>query len=328
MTRVSTLVAVAAVAAASAGPAAAYVRTSNEVTGAEVFWPVPVVAYHLSSAQSFTSESCAPTAAGDPLEAAVRASFAEWEQGCTDLQLLYGGRIPETRTALGGTSENVVVLRRGWCSQDPIARADPCMTDPDVDCGGIYDCFEDVGPADWGFVALTTVLYNPNTGRIYDADMAVNAWDGTPASVGTPLKNASGYPPHGYYFTCDHRAEWPACTTYGQPGCNAYDLQNTVTHEVGHFVGFAHPCETRLGYGVPLCSSALPAGESVAYADRTMFPTTSMGELTKRTLSADDVDAVCGVYPEQSGGCGSAGGAPGALAVALAALALRRRVRK
>ncbi|HEX9049603.1 MAG TPA: peptidase M10 [Anaeromyxobacter sp.] len=316
--------AVAVAAAALAGPAHAYVRTSDPQDGVEVAWPVPVVSYDLSSAPSFLSPGCAATAAGDPVEAAVRASFAEWEQGCTDLRLVYGGRIAEIRTGLGGTAENVVVVRRGFCSQDPVASQAPCMTDPDVDCGGIYDCFEDHGPADRSTVALTTVLYDPRTGRLFDADMEVNGWDGQAA--GTALSTQTTGPLHGYYFTCDTQPGRAACTVYGQDGCNGYDLQNTVTHEAGHVIGLAHPCGDP---GTPACSSPLPPFETVPYAERTMYPATTMGEISKRTLSADDVAGVCAIYPRTSGGCGcGSGGAPGALAALLALLALRPRLRR
>lgn len=304
-----------------APPALAFVRTADRVTGAELSWPVPVVAWHLSSAPAVLAPSCAGGGADLPLVEAMRASFAEWEQGCAGLELVYGGRIDEIRIGLSGTGENLVVVRQGWCSADPEASGDPCMTDPDVDCGGIYDCFEDHGPADRSTVALTTVLYDPETGRIFDADLEVNGWDGT--GDGTALTNATSSAPRGFYFTCADPAGLPACTRYGEDGCYAFDLRNTVTHEAGHFVGLAHPCGDA---GTPQCDALLPPGETVAYAQRTMYPATAAGETTKRSLSLDDVAGVCAIYPPDGGcGCG-AGGAPGALAALLAALALRPRL--
>ncbi len=253
----------------------------------------------------------------------MRASFSEWQQGCAALRLVYGGRIPEIRTGLAGTAENLVVVRKGWCSADPVASLDPCMSDPDVDCGGIYDCYEDHGPADRSTVALTTVLYDPSNGRLFDADMEVNGWDGRGA--GTALAVGTSGPPHGYYFTCDKQPAWPACTTYGQAACYAYDLRNTITHEAGHVIGLAHPCGDP---GTPTCDSPLPPWETVPYAQRTMYPSTAIGETSKRALSPDDVAGVCAIYPTPSGcGCG-AGGSPGAFALLLAALALRPRVRR
>jgi uncharacterized protein (TIGR03382 family) len=321
--------ALAAVAlAALAAPASAYVRTSNEVTGAEVFWPLPVVPYELSSAPSSPSPGCAAGPAGDPVEDAVRASFATWSPSCAggarpNLQLLFGGRISEATVGLAGTGENVVVVRNGWCSQDPVASRDPCMTDPDVDCGALYNCFEDAGAADWDTVALTTVLYDPRSGRIFDADMELIGWDGRGQGGAIPT---SSLPPRGYYFTCDADAGAPRCATYGQAGCIGYDLANTATHEAGHFVGFAHPCERVSGYGVPLCSSTPPPGE-VPYAERTMYPLTSLGDTAKRALSPDEAAAVCAVYPPARSGCGAGPAGAPALVALLGLLALRARRR-
>lgn len=309
----------ALLAAALAAPAAAWVRTADPDTGVPVSWPLPLVPWALSGAPSFPSPGCAAGAAGDPTLDAVRAGFAEWQQGCTDLRLVYAGRIGELRIGLAGTAENLVVMRRGWCSVDPVARLDPCMADPDVDCGGIYGCFEDHGVGDRSTVALTTVLYDPDTGRLFDADMELNGWDGQAGTLG------SGAPAHGYYFTCDKQPGWPACGQYGEAGCYAYDLQNVVTHEAGHVIGLAHPCDAP---GTPSCSSPLPPGETVPWAERTMHPSTAVGETSKRSLSSDDVEAVCAVYPRTDGGCGcGAPGAPGLLAGLLAALALRPRLR-
>jgi uncharacterized protein (TIGR03382 family) len=310
-------------AALAAVPAAAYVRTRG-TGGAELAWREPVVAWHLNRAAfdpvppgtAPISPSCRAGAGGDPGLEAVRASFEAWEQPCADLRLVYAGTVPDIRVGTVGSRENVVVFREGWCSARPEVVADPCYDDPGVDCGGIYNCFEDHAPSDKAVVALTSVLYDPATGRILGADIEVNGWDG----VTGPL--AQNAPVHGWYFTCHDPANPPVtCTTYGADGCDFIDLRNTLTHEVGHFVGLAHPC----GAGtLPSCSSAVPQG-AVPYVDRTMSPTTSVGDVAKRSLSADDVAGVCAIYPGGGGcGCGS-GGAGGTLALLLAALALRRR---
>lgn len=321
--------AAAALAVAAAAPARAYVRTTDPRTGNALSWPVPVVPFWLNRDWPDTSPSCRATAGADPTLDAVRSSFAQWEQGCADLRLLFAGELPELRTGGGGSEENLVVFRRGWCSQDPRAKVDPCITDPDVDCGGIYGCFDD-GPTcigqtsctQWAIVALTSVLYDPATGRILDADMEVNGWDGVAGPITSP-------PRHGWYFTCVPDApapptlQSPLCTTYGQAGCAFMDLQNTVTHEAGHFVGLAHPCSAT---GSPRCTDPVPPG-AVPYAQRTMAPTTQPGETSKRALSADDVAGVCAIYPP-AGGCGCGGGeGTGAAALLLAPLALRPRRR-
>jgi hypothetical protein len=295
---------------ALAAPAAAYVRSSDDRTGVELFWPMPVVPYLVSDAEPVAaSPSCVAGPGGDPALDAVRTGFSAWHQGCANLDLVYGGRIPEIRTGLHGTGENLVVFRRGWCRAQ-LPPSEPCLLDPDVDCGGIYGCFEDESPLDRNIVALTSVLYEPDNGRIVDADIEVNGWDGQAA--GTSLSSGSSGPPHGWYFTCDKQAGWNACATYGQADCYHLDLQNTVTHEVGHLVGLAHPCES---------GSCTPALEPL-----TMYPQTSPGDLEKRTLHADDVAGLCTIYPAERGGSGCAsGGASGAISILLALLALRRR---
>ena len=293
---------------AAALPARAYVRTTDARTGVQLSWPVPIVPWHLNRDWPDSSPSCQASAAGDPTLDAVLLSFKQWEQGCSDLRLLYAGELAEIRTGAAGTSENLVVFRRGWCSQDPRASVDPCMSDPDVDCGSIYGCYDD-GPAcigrnpcaNWGIVALTSVLYDPSTGRIMNADIEVAGWDGTAGTIANP-------PQHGWYFTCFPGAQPAACTTYGQSGCGYMDLQNTVTHEVGHFIGLAHS----------------------TVAGATMNATTAPRETSKRDLAADDVQGLCAIYPASGGdGCGCGGGDPaGLVSLLLAGLALRPRRRR
>lgn len=54
-----------------------------------------------------------------------------------------------------------------------------------------------------------------------------------------------------------------------------YDLQSILTHEVGHFIGIAHA----------------PDPDTVMYAS---YSESSIGQ---RALAADDIDAVCAIYP-------------------------------
>ena len=102
--------------------------------------------------------------------------------------------------------------------------------------------------SDWPYpnrpVAYTAVTYNPNTGIIIDADIELNAED--------------------YAFTTTPELEsWKI------------DIQNTITHELGHVVGLDHP--------------PLP--------EVTMFEHAGPGETLKRSLHEDDIEGLCTLYP-------------------------------
>ena len=92
--------------------------------------------------------------------------------------------------------------------------------------------------------AVTTVMYEQRNGVIFDADIDLN----------------------GQYFY------W---TTTSDKTKIATDIQNAVTHEIGHLLGLAHS-DTK---------------------DSTMYAKTYQGETTKRTLHHDDVQGLCAVYP-------------------------------
>ena len=98
-------------------------------------------------------------------------------------------------------------------------------------------------------VAITLTRYEPSTGEIVDADIVLN----------------------NVVFKLEEIAPGTSC------GNNAYrhDIANTLVHEVGHFIGFAH----------------------VAGQDATMFANARNCETLKRDLSMDDISGVCSVYP-------------------------------
>jgi hypothetical protein len=82
------------------------------------------------------------------------------------------------------------------------------------------------------------------------------------------------------------------------------DVQNALTHEMGHVLGLAHPCYLglapdppmldNLGQPVLSCSAAtLPSDVLTA----TMYPTADPGNIGERTLSSDEVTALRDLYP-------------------------------
>ena len=94
--------------------------------------------------------------------------------------------------------------------------------------------------------AITSVTFNPSNGAISDADIEFTG--------------------ENHRFT---NSEENAIV----------DLQNTLTHEAGHFLGLDHS----------------------AVAASTMFGSAPNGELEKRTLHPDDIDGLQSAYPPIEG---------------------------
>ncbi len=103
------------------------------------------------------------------------------------------------------------------------------------------------------------------------------------------------------------------------------DYANTLTHEIGHFLGLNHTCrfegepsESPAGAPIPLCSAIAATSEE---ALATMFAFQNCQETLKVTLEADDIAGFCAIYPaanhsttckraslKKSGCCSVAGG--------------------
>lgn len=170
-------------------------------------------------------------------------------------------------------------------------------------------------------LAVTSVT-SRGDGHIVDADIEVNA----------VTKN---------WIDLD-----PGVTVTGsQSTLEPNDLQNTLTHEFGHFLGLDHTCFNQQvgktwpvddqGQKVPDCQNA-PADVAMTV----MFDRASPLETSKRTLSDDDKRAVCVIYnsasprscdlDEPSDGCAVAPrhAGWGTLAAGALALALSAAVRR
>ena len=109
--------------------------------------------------------------------------------------------------------ENVILWRLQRCA-DVVAATDACWADEA--CANTYDCWEhtDAPLA----LAITTSTFTPSTGKLLDADIELN-W------------------PSFLFTTVDA----PACVPPKVDlGCDATDVQNAMTHELGHALGLAH----------------------------------------------------------------------------------------
>jgi hypothetical protein len=127
-------------------------------------------------------------------------------------------------------------------------------------------------------LAITSVFVNKQNGRILDGDIEVNAKS---------------------FVWVDLDLD-PTAT-------KDQDLQNALTHEMGHLIGLDHTCfnpgldsngkalvrpNDNLGNPVPDCDAA-----PLVVQQTTMFASANSGDVSKRTLKPDDIQGVCDIYP-------------------------------
>jgi hypothetical protein len=225
--------------------------------------------------------------------AAARAGARPWSGSalaCTDLQFAFGESSATTADVAYDGASRITFRLDRWHK---------------VPCDPTRERCRDYDPS----ILAVTSVWSSADGRILEVDMEINGVN----------------------------QSWGDVVAEGARG--QQDLQNVLTHEMGHFLGFDHTCaiggvredggkpspRDHLGRLVPSCHAATP--DLLA---TTMYPSGVRGDTDKRDLAPDDIQAVCDLYPPDSG-CAiasagrSGGGAAPAAAVALAVLVLGGR---
>lgn len=187
--------------------------------------------------------------AGDSEFTAIDAAFSSWQavsNSCSDFQFVRGARLPDGTVGKGTESANLIIFRDVDC-RDVVQPTDPCLADGS--CGNAKRCWDHSS----GTIGLTTVTYSTRTGIAVDADIELNSADFVMTTISSP----------------------PCTSGNEMPTCVAYDVQNTLTHEIGHAVGLDH----------------------VENPGSTMAPTAPVGETSKRVIDIGTANGFCSTYP-------------------------------
>lgn len=210
-----------------------------------------------SQRQPSPGEPCIlPDPTTDPPE-----QFLEWTRPCTGITLSSVAPSDDmTEMEVLGVVERSIATWEGVdCEGSPLGvdiqileEQSTCVEPLYRDDGGNVNTIMFV--QDWGdrmydpaAFAVTTVWHRRSTGEILDADMEVN----------------------------ERRGPFGICPPEGCLDDRVVDLENVMTHELGHYLGLAHTADP----------------------EATMFASAVAGETVKRDLAADDVEGICAIYP-------------------------------
>ena len=205
-----------------------------------------------------------PVLSADQFASAAVLAAQAWSHdaiACTSVSISIEKDLSDTLEA-GRDGKNVMLFHRDrWCRLS-------ASEDPEG-----LSCYAP------NALAITTLTKQTSTGEIVDADMEINA---------------ANY-------------EWGDLVANPELAGAVVDFQNTVTHELGHVIGLAHPCllpgDTSAplldNHGSPQLECADPAVPATVI-DATMYPAVPLSDVERRTLSPDDTQAACDIYPASS----------------------------
>ena len=281
-----------------------FVRTGPTKAGHYLYWE--------SGCIFLTPDSAGTTAISGSAEVpVVDASIATWNNdthtsSCSYIQIVED---PARAAEVGKDDTNVLKFRDKGCADCMGHWCRPAIGDDPERC---YNS---------AAAGITTATYvddstSSRDGAIVDADIEINGVD--------------------FAISVND-------ITNSTVSCHA-ELQNTLTHELGHLHGLEHTCLApgdpqrvdNLGNPVPACAGTTDP----KIVDAVMYPFQDCGETKKEMLTADDSNAICTIYPvakdpktcarvgSGSGCCSSGRDARGSLLLAVAVgliLRVRRR---
>ncbi len=230
-----------------------------------------------------TTIKYSPQQDGDPVTSgtseidAIDRSFASWQsvfQGCASLRFERGPLIADRTIGFdekaSASNTNSIIFRTKAC-RVVVGNSASCWNQGT--CQNEYDCWEYSD----GVIGLTTTTFD-RYGVIYDSDIELNSARFYFTTVDSPkcIRNPA-LPNNGF-----------------NQNCVGTDVQNTMTHEIGHLLGLDHTnarfCRTP-GVSADAC---LPS----EIINSTMNNSAGDGETYKREVDPGSREFICSAYPD------------------------------